>query len=217
MFRICSAFLLSICAAAALAEIAGPVAVIDGDTLDVGGTRVRLYGIDAVELSQSCTTEQGVVWACGLWVRDVLRARYQGAAVVCERIDTDRYGRAVARCVHDGQDIGAALVADGLAEAYRRYSMDYDLIEKQAYVAGRGLWSGQVQSPESYRAARVAASPPPADPECAIKGNISAGGRIYHMPQDRDYARTRIDTGAGERWFCSEAAARAAGWRRARG
>ncbi|NCO87895.1 MAG: thermonuclease family protein, partial [Rhodobacterales bacterium] len=59
MFRICSAFLLSICAAAALAEIAGPVAVIDGDTLDVGGTRVRLYGIDAVELSQSCTTEQG--------------------------------------------------------------------------------------------------------------------------------------------------------------
>ena len=52
---------------------------------------------------------------------------------------------------------------------------------------------------------------------CRIKGNISynSGKRIYHMPGDRDYARTKISPARGERWFCSEAEARAAGWRRA--
>ena len=49
-----------------------------------------------------------------------------------------------------------------------------------------------------------------------IKGNISGNGRIYHMPGQYDYARTRINTGKGERWFCSEAEARAAGWRAAK-
>ena len=49
---------------------------------------------------------------------------------------------------------------------------------------------------------------------CRIKGNVSynRGMRIYHMPGDRDYSRTRIDSSRGERWFCTEAEARAAGW-----
>ena len=59
------------------------------------------------------------------------------------------------------------------------------------------------------------AAPAPAG-GCAIKGNISQNGRIYHMPGQADYARTRIAESRGERWFCSEAEARAAGWRRAR-
>jgi hypothetical protein len=53
---------------------------------------------------------------------------------------------------------------------------------------------------------------------CRIKGNISfeRGERIYHAPGGEYYSRTRIDTAKGERWFCSEAEARAAGWRRSR-
>lgn len=57
-------------------------------------------------------------------------------------------------------------------------------------------------------------SPPP-NPMCPIKGNISSGGQIYHTPGQRDYCRTVIDTSNGERWFCSEAEAEAAGWRAA--
>ncbi|UDF29956.1 UNVERIFIED_ORG: hypothetical protein LHK14_01155 [Roseateles sp. XES5] len=55
------------------------------------------------------------------------------------------------------------------------------------------------------------------DPACNIKGNISYNGgeRIYHVPGQHYYGETRIRTMEGERWFCSEADARAAGWRRA--
>lgn len=53
--------------------------------------------------------------------------------------------------------------------------------------------------------------------DCVIKGNISARGeRIYHLPGDHYYSKTRIEPAKGERWFCSEAEARAAGWRRTR-
>lgn len=51
---------------------------------------------------------------------------------------------------------------------------------------------------------------------CDIKGNISGSGRIYHLPGGAHYERTRIDESKGERWFCSEGEARAAGWRPAR-
>lgn len=53
------------------------------------------------------------------------------------------------------------------------------------------------------------------DRDCTIKGNISPDGMIYHMPGQRDYSRTRISEKNGERWFCTEDEAVAAGWRRA--
>ena len=58
----------------------------------------------------------------------------------------------------------------------------------------------------------------PPSPDCMIKGNISSGGRerIYHMPGGAAYEKTQIDVAAGERWFCNEADAQAAGWRRAK-
>jgi micrococcal nuclease len=64
--------------------------------------------------------------------------------------------------------------------------------------------------------AAVTAETPAAD--CDIKGNISpeTGEHIYHLPGQKYYAKTRISPGKGERWFCSEAEARAAGWRRAK-
>jgi hypothetical protein len=49
--------------------------------------------------------------------------------------------------------------------------------------------------------------------DCRIKGNISQNGRIYHVPGSASYDQTQIDTSKGERWFCTEAEARAAGWR----
>lgn len=219
MLRICAAFVLLCLPFPALADFSGSVRVIDADTWDVGGERVRLFGIDAPELGQMCETKQGQSWACGDWATDQVRAQYTGRRVTCERLATDRYGRTVARCLSDGKDVARDMVADGLAFAYRRYSMDYDLEEKGAAVNARGLHASAMQTPSAYRAARVAARPSamPANPDCAIKGNISRGGeRIYHMPGQRDYAATQISAKKGERWFCSESAARASGWRAAR-
>lgn len=223
MFKIIAFLILAVAllgASFVLAETpGGKIRVVDGDTFDVGGTRIRLHGIDAPEAGQSCQTEQGQSWACGAWVSRQVRARYQGKTARCTPVDRDRYGRIVARCEVEGQDMGAALVAQGLAFAYRRYAMDYDLIEKQAAAADRGLWAMQVQNPAAFRQQQQAApaAPQRAAGNCVIKGNISAKGeRIYHRPGQEHYDRTQINTAKGERWFCSRAEAEAAGWRAAR-
>jgi endonuclease YncB( thermonuclease family) len=201
---------------AVTADPAGRLTVKDGDTFDVGGVTVRLFGIDAPEGDQTCTDAAGTLWECGTWVTDQVRARFDGAQVTCETLDTDRYGRTVARCHAGDQDIARVLVLAGLALAYRDYSWDYDLDEKAAQVTGAGLWSGSFQTPADWRAAQRAPQPEPVTGDCIIKGNISASGQIYHQPHNRDYAATRIDESRGERWFCTPAEAEAAGWRPAR-
>jgi endonuclease YncB( thermonuclease family) len=193
----------------------GRIDVVDGDTLNVGRDKVRLFGIDAPELDQSCRRPDGTVWRCGDWARDEVRRLYQGRRAACEAIDTDRYGRTVATCRVEGHDMGATLVANGYARAYLRYSDLYLETEKEAVVAGRGIFGSDMVAPEAFRAADRPA-PQTAPEGCVIKGNISGSGRIYHMPGHENYADTRIDTSRGERWFCTEAEAQAAGWRRAR-
>lgn len=216
MLRIWAAFVLCCLPVAALADPSGRVRVIDADTWDVGGTKVRLFGIDAPELSQPCLLD-GRAWECGVWAADQTRRAYQGARAICTRVTTDRHGRVVARCSVDGEDVGRRMVREGWAFAFRRYSMDYDLDEKTAVVQGRGLHRGQVQDPAAFRAQRQAPAAPAPTGDCVIKGNVSSRGeRIYHLPGQEHYDRTRINTAQGERWFCNEAEALAAGWRRAR-
>lgn len=195
---------------------AGRVRVIDGDSLAVGDRRVRLHGIDAPEAGQTCAGADGRDWPCGKWATRQLSALAAARLAVCEELDTDRYGRSVARCRIGRQDLGSALVRAGAATAYRRYSDAYVADETEARRAARGVWQGTMLPPEAHRAATRAQGPELPLAGCAIKGNISASGRIYHTPGQTDYVRTRINEERGERWFCSEAEARAAGWHRAR-
>lgn len=218
MLRICASVVLGLIWGSVVfaADVAGKVRVVDGDTIDVGDTRIRLHGIDAPERDQPCTTLTGQNWGCGDWVMRQVQDRFDGVPARCEPVDRDRYGRVVARCFAGGQDIGRVLVREGLAYAYRKYSMDYDLDEKTALVADRGIHGFALQSPARYRLTRTLGRDAP-DPECRIKGNINAqGARIYHMPGQEFYERTGIRPEKGERWFCSEAQARASGWRAAR-
>ncbi|MFN0114891.1 MAG: thermonuclease family protein [Paracoccaceae bacterium] len=202
-----------------LAEtVAGRADVLDGDTLDIGAERIRLFGIDAPEKAQTCQAATGA-WACGLWAGERLRALTGGRRVTCEGIDRDAHGRLLARCDAGDGDLGALLVRSGASVAFLRYSTDYADEEKEAIFARAGVWQGAFQAPEDYRTAlraQVASAPQPAPDNCAIKGNVSASGRIYHMPGQENYDDTRIDPARGERWFCSETEARVAGWRRAR-
>ena len=215
MLRICSVLVLLCLPVFALADVRGSVIVIDADTIDVAGKRVRLHAIDAPELDQTCETELGTVFECGAWATGQVRARFEGRRATCIERDTDRYGRMVATCDVEGVDMGREIVSEGWAFAYRRYGMDYDLDEKAAYVADRGLHGMRVQSPAWFRKTRAKGRIPP-DPLCRIKGNVSANGRIFHVPGQEFYEQTGIVETRGERWFCSAAEARKAGWRPAR-
>lgn len=206
-----------LCGAASAGEvISGKLRVIDGDSFSLGDVQIRLFGVDAPEVKQTCRTEQGVAWDCGVWVAQQVTARYAGQEARCTAVTTDRYGRTVARCDVDGKDISEELVLDGLAFAYRAYSDDYVLAEKSAAVRDAGLHAHRVQDPSQFRQTRAVGRCPP-DPACRIKGNISAKGvRIFHVPGQRDYDRTGIRPEKDERWFCTAAEARAAGWRAAK-
>ena len=205
-------------AVAAQASFSGSAVVVDGDTLQVGGARVRLFGVDAPELSQMCGGGTSRV-PCGQRAAQWLRSRVQGRTLQCAAADTDRYGRVVARCGIDGADLGQSIVESGWATAYRKYSMQYVAAEGRARAARRGIWALGFEGPEAYRRARTARAAPQVapDPTCVVKGNVSSTGvRIFHLPASRDYQAVRIDPRKGERWFCSAAEALAAGWRSAR-
>ena len=124
----------------------GPVRVIDGDTLDLDGERIRLHGIDAFERNQTCGAQ-----ACGRIAAEALAGRIDGRAVACTVHDVDRYGRSVAVCVSEGRDLNGWMVAEGHAVAYRRYSADYVPEEAAARRAGRGGWRGGFDDPEAWR------------------------------------------------------------------
>lgn len=200
--------------------------VVDGDTLVLGEVRIRLFGIDAPELSQTCSDMQGAPWGCGTWSKAVLE-RLVHPGLSCTPKDIDRYGRTVAVCYDPkGVDVNAAMVAAGAAYAYVKYAKDYIETEQDARAGGIGLWRAAVIPPAQYRAeyragkraTQSASKPVQSHPEgCAIKGNISKSGKLYHLPGGRWYEGTRISLTSGERWFCSEGDAQAAGWRRAQG
>jgi endonuclease YncB( thermonuclease family) len=103
------ALLLAACAAAAQ-----PAHVLDGDTFDLNGERIRLWGIDAPEGLQICQ-RNGHEWRCGDNATAALEALLDGQALICDEVDVDRYGRTVATCTAAGQDIGAAMVRQGWA------------------------------------------------------------------------------------------------------
>ena len=207
---------------AAQAEtISGNARVLDGDTLAVAGQRIRLHGIDAPETRQTCT-RNGRRWACGKAATRAMRQLIGRSMVRCEVSGHGKYGRAIGSCFANGRNLQRELVRQGLALAYRRYSTRYVPDEDAARAEGVGLWSGEFTEPwrwrrEARERRRSVERPPPnraAPTSCLIKGNISRNGRIYHVPGGRYYDRTGIDESTGERWFCSEAEARAAGWRR---
>lgn len=126
-----------------------PWRVIDGDTLDLGGERIRLFGIDAPERGQSCGP-----LACGTTATEALADILSAGPVRCVHVEADRYGRTVARCHAGRLDVNREMVRRGMAWAYRQYSDDYVRDEKAAKTARIGIWKYKSQPAWDYRAER---------------------------------------------------------------
>lgn len=231
-----ASFLSLICAGALSAQgvpsgrsFYGLASAKDGDSLTVDAREVRLFGIDAPELDQTCM-RNGASWSCGAEAAGRLSRLVTGREVRCRTVNTDDYGRAVSRCTVGTSDINSAMVESGYALAYRHYSSQYVTAEERAKAAKRGLWSGTFEAPRTHRLEQRTASAPSVERRarpvarsagrsndwanratCVIKGNQNRRGQfIYHVPGMPYYDRTRP-----EQLFCTEAEARAAGYRRA--
>jgi micrococcal nuclease len=142
----------------------------------------------------------------------------------------------------NGKDVmvNEYLVSEGYATSSTyppdvKYQELFTKAESEARTQDKGVWSKCQASPVSQTVSSpspevkgttmavttvstpvVTASTPTASGNCLIKGNISSNGKIYHIPGCNSYDKTSIDLSAGERWFCSEDEAIAAGWRKAK-
>jgi endonuclease YncB( thermonuclease family) len=198
------------------AIVSGIARVVDGDTLVIGAVRVRLEGIDAPESGQQCKTRWFGTWDAGRAATKALEAMTMGRDVVCQSKGTDAYGRMLGSCKVAGRDINAEMVRQGFAWAFVKYSQAYVGEERRARADSVGIWQRTCEPAWAYRRNRWSAETAKAPAGCAIKGNVSRAGRVYHTPWSPFYDRTRIELARGERWFCSEAEALAAGWQPAR-
>jgi endonuclease YncB( thermonuclease family) len=153
--KMCALFLLLFALlglpALAAEPLAGTASVIDGDTIEVHGQRIRFHGIDAPESRQECMRSDGTPWRCGQQAALALSDRIGRSAVRCDPRGHDRYGRVVSVCFKDTEDLNRWMVASGWAVAYRKYSLDYVADEEHAHLAKVGIWSGTFEMPWDWR------------------------------------------------------------------
>lgn len=140
-------------AASHTTDLTGRVSVVDGDTLEMRGERIRLWGVDAFESRQLCQRPGGA-YRCGQVAANALDAWLADQVVTCEPVGRpDRYGRTVARCRLGDQDLGAWLVENGHALDYARYSQGrYAREQRLAQSAQRGVWAGEFEEAWQWRA-----------------------------------------------------------------
>jgi endonuclease YncB( thermonuclease family) len=154
---------------AAADNLTGRASIIDGDTLEIHGTRIRLWGVDAPESSQLCRDEDSLQYRCGAKAANDLDAFIASRPVGCIPISLDRYGRTVASCSVDGVDLGDWLVRNGLAVDWPQYSKGkFAAIQREAEHTGRGMWAGSYVEPWLYRVCICAGGRPA---ECSDDAN----------------------------------------------
>jgi len=201
--------------------------VIDGDTIEIeGGQRIRYIGIDTPET----VDPRKPVQCFGKEASDQNKKLVEGKEVKLEKdvSETDKYGRLL-RYVYVGDIfVNDYLVRQGYAHASSyppdiKYQDQFTKAQNEASANSKGLWGptcgvSENQTNEPTNDSNVTQNAINSQSgNCSIKGNISSSGeKIYHMPGQNFYDRTQINTSKGERWFCSESDALAAGWRKSK-
>jgi endonuclease YncB( thermonuclease family) len=137
-----------------LGDVAGPASVVDGDTIEIAGERIRLYGIDAPEVDQMCHTRRGKPYPCGAIAIEVLAKLIAGQPLACSDATRDSAGRLVAVCRVGRIDIGEQMVIAGWALAARHESGAYVRAERAARSVPDGMWKGRFEAPWDWRTSR---------------------------------------------------------------
>jgi micrococcal nuclease len=196
--------------------------VIDGDTIEIeGGQKVRYIGIDTPET----VDPRKPVQCFGAEAKKRNEELVKGKYVRLEKdvSDKDKYGRLVRYVYTGGVFVNLVLVEEGFAFSYTyppdvKYQNQFLKAERQAHEQNNGLWGA---CPTFLSTLIPVSTPiqtfPPVSTTgttCTIKGNITTE-KIYHLQGCESYDKTKIDEARGERWFCTEAEAVAAGWRKA--
>lgn len=148
------AVILSLLSAPEIADavdLKGKPRIVDGDTIWIGPTKIRLHGIDAPESKQTCKKADGIEYRCGEMATFVLAEIIETHWITCKGEIVDRYKRRISICYAGPYDINAEMVRRGWAVAYRRYSQDYVDEEEAARNLKVGMWQGRFIKPWKWR------------------------------------------------------------------
>lgn len=197
-------------------QIKGRAIAVSGDTVRLNGRLIRLTGIEAPELRQSCQNGRGQQWACGAAARQAISRIVSRRPISCTHsgsIGSGSSGILLGHCLSGNRDVGAELVAQGAVFALSGLLFaSYGSQEQEARNKRRGVWQGKAERPSAYRSKHWDIAKSEAPGGCPIKGQVRGGKRVYVAPWAPDYSRATVRQGRGERWFCSENEALAAGW-----
>ncbi|WP_246094108.1 MULTISPECIES: thermonuclease family protein [Mesorhizobium] len=144
--------------------IAGVASVIDGDTIEIHGQRIRFNGIDAPESAQQCDDANGLQYQCGVKSAAALDAFLAASRPTqCMFVSWDRYGRYVGNCSRaDGVSVAVWMVENGQALDWPKYSQGaYAMVQEKAKAARVGIWAGTFEAPWDWRAEHRADNEPP--------------------------------------------------------
>jgi endonuclease YncB( thermonuclease family) len=200
--------------------VSGRASVISTDVLRIGDRKVHLEGIEPPDANQRClrpgARPGGRTWPCGQDAREAMQRLVQGQQVTCKVVAKDKAGGGSGRCRVKDADIGEMLVKAGYAFADVGSVGAYRGAEDAAKAAKAGLWSSpEPERPAVWRDRLWAVAKRGAPDGCPIKGRVQGDERVYLLPWDSSYTRVRVRKGRGERWFCTQDEAEAAGWRKA--
>jgi endonuclease YncB( thermonuclease family) len=157
---------------AVIATVTGQASVIDADTIEIHGERIRLVGVDAPESGQKCLDARGAQYRCGTVAANALDAWINRNPVTCNAEGRDRYQRLLAACTVRGVSVQEWLVTNGYAIAYRSYSMAYVPAEQRARTAKAGVWAGRFVEPWNWRRGQRLAGERPT--QAMLRGEIAA-------------------------------------------
>jgi endonuclease YncB( thermonuclease family) len=191
----------------------GRATVVAADRISIGGRVLRLDGIEPPDEDQSCTKPEGKSWRCGESAREALQRLVRGRTVTCTVTGGKVDGAEPATCKAGDADLAADLVRQGHVFAESGLFASYAGEEHSARSMKAGLWvTGSAERPAEWRARRWQEAKKEAPNGCPIKARVRSGSRTYLLPWSPDYDRAKVRSSRGDRWFCSEDEARAAGW-----
>ena len=200
--------------------ISGKATVLDGDTLEIGGSRYRLQGIDAPELDQTCLNGNQI-WLCGVTAALELKKILELSEVRCWPIEgsgrgSEAAGPQVVTCLSGDRDIAEMLLVSGAVVSGPGHPPAYFSLEERAKFAKLGIWRGEFVPPAEWREGRrIAGEHAYLNQVCMIKGILLDGRKTYLVPSDENYGTRKIYRSEGETVFCSIGEAEDHGFRRA--